>query len=488
MKRLLLFSFLFFFLFVSSASATRIWSSNSTGGEKNIFYTNETIYVASGNISNATTTSFSVRIYIVNNSDSWSNNTALSDVSGGYTVVSTNSSGYIEPTAIWYTPTVGSYDIVADVNLDGNYTSNTDYVDNLTTIGFQVVAAPVPTLTVSVGPNSPLDHILNLTNISDNVMLQLKLEASNEDVKIDVIYLTASGSGNDKTGIKLVRLILDENNNSAYDFGESLMGYGKYPSDNGILTLSLVDGYTVNVGSSVFMILIYTMSSDVSAGDTFSFQVLDILATGANSGETATIAGLTINSAVKTIGGAPPQPVVLCSDYTNQTSCLDAECNWCNVTNSCINVTESCPTCSGTISLILEKHGNMSTAKISGLSNCNNKTAYLKRESCSGSIVETCSVSGAGCWISFSTPTATGNYTYFACVDMDESGNFTSGESTSSVLRVSPEKKVSEGVPSVDWNMIILIIAIVALVASVAFVIFWVTRARTSKPTYEFKP
>jgi len=486
MKKLLLFSLLFFFLFVSSASATSIWSSNLAGVEKNTFFTNESIYVTSGNISNATTNSLTVRIYIANNSNSWSNNTALSDVTGGYTVVSTNSSGYITPRLIWDTPSTGTYDIVADVNLDGNYTTNIDYVDNLTTTGFSVVAAPVPTLTVSKGPHSPSDHTWNLTNTSDNVMLQLKLEASNEDVRIDTIALSASGSGDDENGVKLLRLIRENNNNSVFDTGESLIGYGIFARDNGLLTLSLVSDNIVSSGSIVYMIFIYTMDSDVSEGDTFSFSIIDIGAVGATSGDSATISGLAITSAVKTISGAPSQPVVLCSDYTNQTSCLGADCNWCNATSTCINATESCPTCSGTVSLVLEEHGNTSTAKISGLSDCDDKTAYLKIESCSGSTVDTCFVSGTGCWISFSTPLAAGNYTYFACVDMDGNGEFTSDESTSSVLMVSEEEEAAGF--AVDLNTIILIIAIVALVASVAFAIFWFTRVRQSKPyQFEFK-
>lgn len=487
MKRLLLFSLLSFFLFASSTSATWIWSSNSTGGEQNTFFSNETIYVTSGNISNSTTNSLTVRIYVVNNSNSWSNNTVLNDITGDYVVVSTNSSGYITPTLIWDTPNTRTYDIVVDVNLDGNYTTDIDYVDNLTTGGFSVVAAAVPTLTVSVGPYSPLDHTWDSTNVSDNIMLQLKLEASNEDVRINTLALTASGTGNDKGGIKLVRLIREQNNNSVFDSGEQLIGYGIYARDNGFLSLSLADNNVVGTGNPVYMIFIYTMDSDVSEGETFSFQIFNIGAVGDISGKKATVLGLNMNSAVKTISGAPSQPVVICSDYANQTSCSDTACSWCDTTSTCINVTDSCASiaCSGTVSLNLEEHGNTSTAQVSGLSDCDEKTAYLKMESCSGSVIDSCSVSETGCWIPFPTPITPGNYTYFACVDMDGDEEFASDESASSILRVSEEEEETAGF-TLDLNIIILIVAVVALVASVALVIFWVSRARSSKP-YEFE-
>jgi len=486
MKKLLLL-FPFLFLLVNSANAQTIWSSNATGSEKNLFYSNESVYVTSRNIS---TTTITVDIYVVNDSNAWINNTVLTSYGVSATgTVTTNASGYIEPTLIWSSLITGSYDIVVDVNRDGNYTSNVDYVDNLTVAGFTVVAVPVPTLTFSVGPKSPSDHIWNVSSTGDNVMLQLKVKADNENVKINSFDMTASGSGDDKTGISLIRLTLDDNNNGIYESNETLLGYGKFNNDNGVLILSIGNGYTIPTGATTYFLFLYTMSSSVSAGNNFSFQILSSSAVGASSGKTAKLGGLPINSAVKTIAGNQTvNQTVICSTYTNQTSCSNAGCSWCNTTNSCKNVTESCPSnCSGSVALSLEKYGNTSTARISGLSNCNGEIVYLRQDNCTGLTVGNCSVSGAGCWISFSTPDATGNYTYSACVDKDASGSYTSGESTSSVLTVSPAEEITK--PSIDWNMIILIIAIVALVVITTFVIFWFKKARTSKPyTYEFKP
>ena len=484
MKKLLLL-FPFLFLLVNSANAQRVWSSDAVGSEKNLFYSNETVYVTSSNISTTATT---VDVYVVNDSNAWVNNTFLTSYVSATKTVSTNASGYIQPTLIWSSLITGSYDIVVDVNRDGNYTSNVDYVDNLTATGFSVIVVPVPTLTFSVGPKSPSDHTWNISSTGDNTMLQLKIKADNEDVKINSFDTIASGSGDDKTGISLIRLTLDDNNNGIYESNETLLGYGKFNNDNGVLILSITDGYTIPTGATAYFLFLYTMSSSVSAGDKFSFQILSSSAVGASSGKTVKLGGLPISSAVKTIAGGQANQTVICSSYTNQTACSSVGCSWCNTTNSCKNVTESCPSnCSGSVALSLEKYGNISTARISGLSNCDGKIVYLRQDNCTGSTVGNCSVSGAGCWISFSTPAAIGNYTYSACVDKDANGSYTSGESTSSVLTVSPAEEITK--PSIDWNMIILIIAIVALVVITIFVIFWFKKARTSKPyTYKFKP
>lgn len=366
----------FLFLFVNSVNAQNIWSSNATGSEKNIFYTNESVYITSSNIS---TTSITVDVYVTNDSNSWANNTVLTSYVSATTTISTNSSGYIEPALLWSSLIAGSYDIVVDVNRDGNYTSTVDYVDSLTATGFTALAAPSPILTYSIGSKSPSDHTWNLSSIGDNVMLQLKVKADNENVKINSLDVIASGSGDDKNGISLIRLTLDGNNNGIYESNETLLSYGKFMNDNGILTLSIVNGYTLPTGATTYFLFLYTMSSSASSGN-FSFQIISGSAVGASSGKAAKIVGLPINSAVKKITGGQANQTAACSNYTTSSTCSNAGCSWCNATSSCKSLGESCPSnCSGSIVLSLEKHGNTSTARISGLSGCDGRMFYLKR-------------------------------------------------------------------------------------------------------------
>lgn len=320
MKKIFLLSVLLFLFFVNSASAQLIFTSNSTGGEKNTFYTNETVYLAGSNIS---TTNITVRIYITTDNNTWVNGTALTDVRGGTFEKSTNSTGHLNIESIWTTPSVGRYDIVVDVNRDGVYNDSIDYVDSLTTFGFEVLLAPFPTLSVSLGPNATKDHNWNSSDATENVMIQMKLTSgAYEGVTVNSIGLIASGSGDDKNGISIIRLLLDSNNNGIYDSGDSLIGYSQtspaYFKDNSFATITLTPGYTVPLNSSVNMLIAYTMSSSNSNGDTFSFQVASINAVGSPSGQSVTPSGLPIISAVKTV--VPPSEATTTTTEASTTS------------------------------------------------------------------------------------------------------------------------------------------------------------------------
>lgn len=301
MKKFLLFiGIIFFTIFTHSVNAQSIVSCNATSSEINTFYANETVYVNSS--TNITVTATQVDIYIVSDSNSWTNGTNLADVSGGKKTNTTNSSGYLELMRIWSpTLTVGKYDIVVDTDRNGMYNSTVDYVDSLTATGFEVTPVPVPTLALALGPNNPSSHNWDLGNTSYNTMLQLKLTAGSvEDVRITSIALSASGTGDDKNGISIIRLVLD-NNNGVYDQGEILLSYGQYVRDDGIVMLNIENGYVIQTSHAVYMIVVYTMTDSSSNGDTYSFQVASVSATGATSGTQVTPTGFPINSATKTI-------------------------------------------------------------------------------------------------------------------------------------------------------------------------------------------
>lgn len=289
---------LLLFLLPVQAAGADIWASNSTGNERNSFYTNDTVYVTSDSI---TSGAASVDVYITTDNNTWPDNTTLNDVSTGYKTISTNASGQVPTTAIWSNPAVGSYDIVVDVDRDGRYNSSTDYVDNASTTGFEVTLAPIPTITATKGDNSPASHSWEAGNASYNVMLQIKLTAGSvENVRMNSIGITAGGSGDDSSGISTVLLVLDANNNSEYDPGESLLAYGNYLWDDGVLMMTIEDGYDITKNDNASMIIAYTMH-DGSDGDTFYFNLVSIGATGATSGGQATTYGLPITSATKTI-------------------------------------------------------------------------------------------------------------------------------------------------------------------------------------------
>ncbi len=455
--RILLTATVFALLLINPAQA-QILSSNSTGGEKNIFYTNETVYITT--TANITAVSQQVRIYIVANNDTWVNNTALTDVSGGYKTLTTNSSGHLQsPNSIWSSNlVVGKYDIVADTNQNGIYESSTDFIDSTSATGFEIFLADIPILTVSKGSNSPADHEWNSEKDKpENIMLQLKLSANDvEDIQISSISALAKGTGDDVKGIAVVKIIDDANNSGTVEPEEQWVAFDKYGYNDGVLNLKIDPIYTVKRNSSAYLLFVYTMTNSSITGETFSFQAISISAKGA-SGKIATVSGLSINSATKTVRGPP-----VCSSYTTQTSCEYATCKWCVSDNSCRKTSEPCPVvCSGSISMTLNKQNDIVTATVSGLSNCDGKTIQIRQESCTGNQISSCTALGSGCTTSFPT-TKTSPNTYYACVDRDNSQTISADEQTYASLPTEQQSPLPQipGEVSTNWTKIILIIFI----------------------------
>lgn len=154
------------------------------------------------------------------------------------------------------------------------------------------------------GPNTSSDHQRHYdpTVPPYNEMLQIALTAgSAEAVRVDSITLAASGTGNDSTGIAQVLLVDDANGNGIYDAGETTLATGTYPADNGTLALTIAGGHVVAAGTTDYLLVVYDINwAAVGPGDTFTFTVTAISATGVDSGRSITIGGLPITACTKT--------------------------------------------------------------------------------------------------------------------------------------------------------------------------------------------
>lgn len=128
--------------------------------------------------------------------------------------------------------------------------------------------------------------------------------------------------------------------------------------------------------------------------------------------------------------------------------------------NACVDEIINCPenyvcdggvckpglTCTGEIELTLIPNraypGYPITVYTSGLEYCDGKTIYLRKDSCTGSLVGSCTVGedGNGCIVQFDAPTTEEEYTYYACIDKNGNGDFAgAGEQDSAVLNVTKE-------------------------------------------------
>lgn len=316
---------------------------------KNSFYTNETVYVTS--FGNILSNSSEVWVYITSDSDSWSEGTNLTSISIARILLATNSTGSLLTSPIWNPPLkAGKYDVVVDIGKDDKYNTS-DFVDNTSAVGFEVVDVPAPSLAVSLGSASPSDHKFNVSSgILDNIVMQLKLVGSGiggstERIKLDSIDLVASGIGNEKAGISIVKLIVDSNSNGAIDSEDLLIGYDKFISDNGILTLRVASDkkFIMNLSTSHYLLIDYVMSAENYDDETYQLQIISVNSVGENSGLLSKTSGLPINSTMTTISGGKTKAVVkACTDYKDQASCA-ASCQWCSSDNTCRNLTETCP-------------------------------------------------------------------------------------------------------------------------------------------------
>ena len=104
---------------------------------------------------------------------------------------------------------------------------------------------PTPTWTpmsgvniVSQGPAAPSNSTQS-PGASNVPVLQFTINnPSGPPVSISGLTLTASGTGNDLTGITSVNLYLDANQNGVIDGGDTLLGTATYTLDNGNAALS----------------------------------------------------------------------------------------------------------------------------------------------------------------------------------------------------------------------------------------------------------
>jgi hypothetical protein len=128
-----------------------VGSCSSAGDQKDHFDLGETVYVIGANFSASETYNFS----IVVDQETWTDGMAIPErVSGTVITVSSNSDGDIPPTAVWTGPqTVGKYDVVVDVNGNGQYDVGIDALDDgdmEVTAGFSVIPEFPPALILSI--------------------------------------------------------------------------------------------------------------------------------------------------------------------------------------------------------------------------------------------------------------------------------------------------------------------------------------------------
>lgn len=105
---------------------------------------------------------------------------------------------------------------------------------------------------------SAVSHFVPDKNVDagsrDVVMLRFSLDSNTSDVVLNDLTLRASGSGNDGTEVRAVKVRVDLDGNGAIDPGDPLIGTGNYGADDGELRLQMTTPYRVDAGITEFII------------------------------------------------------------------------------------------------------------------------------------------------------------------------------------------------------------------------------------------
>lgn len=171
-------------------------------------------------------------------------------------------------------------------------------IGNIATIG-GALAASLGAATPIAGTGQP--------SSSDVPMLQINLQAQSENVAVNALTFSGSGSGDEAAHISRVRLYRDTNANGLRDAGDAAIGLPQsYAADNGVVTFAL-GPEVINAGQSRAYLLTYDFNAVPVGGETFSVRLnaaADLIAEGQASGAPITAGGaFPLNGAQRTLLG-----------------------------------------------------------------------------------------------------------------------------------------------------------------------------------------
>ena len=141
-------------------------------------------------------------------------------------------------------------------------------------------------LMIRPGP-TPVPNAIVAANAKDVPALQLDVRAFNEDVTISRLSLRASGTLDDASGVRNVRLFADRNNDGRIDPGDSEVAQPARPAgDDGAITFSPLAERIPRNGRMVYLVVV-ELSGAGTAGESVTVSLdsdADVTAFGALSG------------------------------------------------------------------------------------------------------------------------------------------------------------------------------------------------------------
>ncbi len=143
----------------------------------------------------------------------------------------------------------------------------------LTLGGASGVLPPAPPLFPATATILPLGDLAFASPVCDALMLRLLLTApSHEELWVDAVAVTASGTANDALDVGAVTLVRDTNGNGRRDGAEPVLGTGTFAADDGTLSFPGLD-IELDPGEQAHLLVVYdvTVRSVTSAPQQASF-------------------------------------------------------------------------------------------------------------------------------------------------------------------------------------------------------------------------
>jgi Bacterial pre-peptidase C-terminal domain len=169
-------------------------------------------------------------------------------------------------------PQTGVYTVAVSARAStGNPGGTGSYT--LTLGGASGTLPPAPPLVPATATLIPVGDISFSSPVCDTVLLRLLLTApSHEELWVDAVTVTASGSANDALDVGAVSLVHDANGNGQRDGAEPVLGSGTFAADDGTLSLSGLD-IELDPGEQAHLLVVYdvTVQSVSSAPQQASF-------------------------------------------------------------------------------------------------------------------------------------------------------------------------------------------------------------------------
>lgn len=336
-----------------------------------------------------------VKLFIIENKETWNGGESLDDVRGNPSGVP---NGKFTSKKVWEGMKLGSFDLVVDCNDNGDF----DFGEPLFNEGFSVIAKKANAV-IEEGSIKIPDYSWQYDSEGIdllNEIVSLNAFVENEDVVVKNITVKFSGSSS--LSLEAVEFHVDKNSNGIIDDGDTKIGeiiVEESIRNNDVKVVPVE--HTIGAGLFETLILVYKMKDNSEVGS-YNVNIMSVTGQGTLSQKVITFSGLPLASNKLTV--LSPKTCLGSMQFSFKLSPVEPRIETVGI--------------------------------VSGLEGCDSKKVSVKSQFCSvpGGELKSCLLQNGACEISISSDVSK---TFFACLDKNDDKDYDDfGESVSNDLEV----------------------------------------------------